>query len=91
MIASATTQVLDKEQMKNTAWVGIGAPLGGDPMVYGFTDTFQTRFDRGKFTVEAMLNWSFLANFINEIIVIRLFEVVDIIKCIYEAVWCGGW
>ena len=66
IIASATTQVLDKEQMKNTAWVGIGAPLGGDPMVYGFTDTFQTRFDRGKFTVEAMLNWSFLANYDNE-------------------------
>ena len=59
-------QVLDKEQMKNTAWVGVGAPLGGDAMAYGFTDTFQTRFDRGKFTVEAMLNWSFLANYDNE-------------------------
>lgn len=62
----ASAQVLDKEQMKNTAWAGIGAPLGGDPMIYGFTDTFQTRFDRGKFTVEAMLNWSFLANYDNE-------------------------
>ena len=66
LLSTATSQVLDKEQMKNTAWVGVGAPLGGDPMVYGFTDTFQTRFDRGKFTVEAMLNWSFLANYDNE-------------------------
>lgn len=66
LVSNATSQVLDKEQMKNTAWVGVGAPLGGDPMVYGFTDTFQTRFDRGKFTVEAMLNWSFLANYDNE-------------------------
>ena len=66
MLSTVTSQVLDKEQMKNTAWVGVGAPLGGDPMAYGFTDTFQTRFDRGKFTVEAMLNWSFLANYDNE-------------------------
>lgn len=64
--AALNAQVLDKEQMKNTAWVGLGAPLGGDPMIYGFTDTFQTRFDRGKFTIEAMLNWSFLANYDNE-------------------------
>lgn len=63
---SATAQVLPKEQMKNTAWSGFGAPINGDVMFYGFTDTFQARFDRGKFTVEGMLNWSFLANYDNE-------------------------
>ena len=63
---SATAQVLPKEQMKNTAWSGFGAPINGDVMFYGFTDTFQARFDRGKFTVEGMLNWSFLANYNNE-------------------------
>ncbi len=62
---AATSQVLPKEQMKNTAWTGLGAPLDGNVMYYGFTDTFQARFDRGKFTAEAMLNWSFLANYNN--------------------------
>lgn len=63
ILASATSQVLDKEQMKNTAWAGLGSPIDGDPVFYGFTDTFQARFDRGKFTIEGMLNWSFLANY----------------------------
>lgn len=63
ILSGATSQVLDKEQMKNTAWAGIGSPLNGDPVFYGFTDTFQARFDRGKFTIEGMLNWSFLANY----------------------------
>ena len=63
ILASATSQVLDKEQMKNTAWAGVGSPLNGDPVFYGFTDTFQARFDRGKFTIEGMLNWGFLANY----------------------------
>ncbi|MBR1536861.1 MAG: hypothetical protein IJ630_07980 [Treponema sp.] len=57
----ANAQVLPSEQMKNTAWTGLGCPIDGDIMFYGFTDTFQSRFDRGKFTVEAMLNWSFLS------------------------------
>ena len=65
-LVGANAQVLSKEQMKNTAWSGFGAPIDGDPMFYGFTDTFQARFDRGKFTVEGMLNWSFLANYNNE-------------------------
>lgn len=64
--AGLSAQVLETDQMKNTAWVGFGSPLNGDPTIYGFTDTFQTRFDRGKFTVEAMLNWSFLANLDND-------------------------
>lgn len=59
----ASAQVLSKEQMKNTAWTGFGAPIDGDVMYYGFTDTFQARFDRGDFTIEGMLNWSFLANY----------------------------
>lgn len=63
---AATAQVLPKEQMKNTAWSGFGSPINGDIMFYGFTDTFQARFDRGRFTVEGMLNWSFLANYNNE-------------------------
>ena len=63
ILASATSQVLDKEQMKNTAWAGLGSPIDGDPVFYGFTDTFQARFDRGQFTIEGMLNWSFLANY----------------------------
>ncbi|WP_407426987.1 hypothetical protein [Treponema sp.] len=63
---SVNAEVLPSEQMKNTAWTGLGAPIDGDPMYYGFTDTFQARFDRGKFTVEGMLNWSFLANYGND-------------------------
>ena len=66
VLLGANSQVLKKEQMKNTAWAGIGAPIDGDIMFYGFTDTFQARFDRGKFTVEGMLNWSFLANYDND-------------------------
>lgn len=62
----AGAQVLDKQQMKNTLWSGFGAPVDGDAMFYGFTDTFQARFDIGKFTIEGMLNWSFLANYDNE-------------------------
>ncbi|MBR4600287.1 MAG: hypothetical protein IKO39_09605, partial [Treponema sp.] len=65
LLLGASAQVLPKEQMKNTAWTGFGAPINGDLMYYGFTDTFQARFDRGKFTVEGMLNWSFLANYNN--------------------------
>ncbi len=61
-----SAQVLDKEQMKNTAWTGFGAPIDGSAMFYGFTDTFQARFDRGNFTIEGMLNWSFLANYAND-------------------------
>ncbi len=64
--AAAFSQVLPKEQMKNTAWSGFGAPIDGSAMFYGFTDTFQARFDRGNFTIEGMLNWSFLANYDNE-------------------------
>ncbi len=64
--AAASAQVLDSQQMKNTAWAGFGAPIDGDAMFYGFTDTFQARFDRGNFTIEGMLNWSFLANYDNE-------------------------
>lgn len=63
VLAGVSSQVLDKEQMKNTAWAGLGSPIDGDPVFYGFTDTFQARFDRGKFTIEGMLNWSFLANY----------------------------
>ena len=65
MVTGLSAQVLQSEQMKNTAWSGIGSPIDGDPTIYGFTDTFQARFDRGKFTVEGMLNWSFLANYKN--------------------------
>jgi len=65
-VVSANAQVLPSEQMKNTAWTGFGAPIDGDAMFYGFTDTFQARFDRGNFTIEGMLNWSFLANYDNE-------------------------
>ena len=63
LATSVSAQVLEKEQMKNTAWTGFGAPIKGDPTYYGFTDTFQARFDRGKFTVEGMLNWGFLASY----------------------------
>lgn len=66
VFSTLNAQVLDKSLMKNTSWVGFGAPIDGDPMFYGFTDTFQARFDIGKFTIEGMLNWSFLANYDNE-------------------------
>ena len=62
-LSTATAQVLPKEQLKNTAWSGFGAPLDGDIMFYGFSDTFQVRLDRGKFTVEAMLNWGLFATY----------------------------
>ena len=64
--ALLSAQVLDKQQMKNTAWTGLGAPMDGDISYYGFTDTFQARFDISNFTIEGMLNWSFLANYDNE-------------------------
>ena len=64
--AVASAQVLSSQQMKNTAWIGFGAPIDGSATFYGFTDTFQARFDRGNFTIEGMLNWSFLANYDNE-------------------------
>ena len=62
----AGAQVLQSQQMKNTAWIGFGSPIDGDTSLYGFTDTFQARFDRGNFTIEGMLNWSFLANYDND-------------------------
>lgn len=62
-VSASFAQVLPSQQMKNTAWSGFGAPVEGDPMFYGFTNTFQARFDRGNFTIEGMLNWSFLANY----------------------------
>ncbi len=65
-LSLAGAQVLDKPQMKNTVWSGFGAPIDGDAMFYGFTDTFQARFDINTFTIEGMLNWSFLANYNNE-------------------------
>lgn len=66
-LCSATfAQVLPKNMMKNTSWIGFGKPLSGDPMFYGLTDTFQARFDIGSFTIEGMLNWSLLANYDNE-------------------------
>ena len=64
--ALLSAQVLDKQQMKNTAWTGLGAPMDGDISYYGFTDTFQARFDISNFTIEGMLNWSFLANYDDE-------------------------
>ncbi len=64
-VLSANAQVLPKEQMKNTAWTGFGAPLDGDVMYYGFSDTLQARFDRWKFTVEAMLTWGLFATYDN--------------------------
>lgn len=63
LVLSVTAQVLPKEQMKNTAWAGFGAPVDGDIMFYGFSDTFQARFDRGKFTVDAMLTVGLLAHY----------------------------
>lgn len=65
LAAGANAQVLQKEQMKNTVWTGIGSPLDTGFMIHGFTDTFQVRFDRGKFTIDAMLNWGLLANYDN--------------------------
>lgn len=62
----ASAQVLSKAQMKNTAWTGCGAPLEGDSMYHGFTDTFQARIDMNNITFEGMLNWSFLANYDND-------------------------
>lgn len=61
-----SAQVLDKSQTKNTSWAGFGSPVDGSPSFYGFTNTFQTRYDMGQFTLEAMLNWSLLANYDNE-------------------------
>lgn len=62
-MASSFAQVLGSQQMKNTAWMGFGSPFDGDTAFYGLTDTFQARFDIAKFTIEGMLNWSFLANY----------------------------
>lgn len=64
--AALSAQVLDKAQIKNTTWTGFGAPIDGNAMFYGFTDTLQCRFDKKKFTVEGMLNWGFLANYDND-------------------------
>lgn len=64
--SAASAQVMSEKGMKNTAWTGFGSPLNADTMFYGFTDTFQARFDVGNFTIEGMLNWSFLANYDNE-------------------------
>ena len=61
-----SAQVLDKSQTKNTSWAGFGSPVDGSPSFYGFTNTFQTRYDMGQFTLEAMLNWSLLPNYDNE-------------------------
>lgn len=64
--AALSAQVLDKAQIKNTTWTGFGAPIDGNAMFYGFTDTLQCRFDKKNFTVEGMLNWGFLANYDND-------------------------
>lgn len=64
--AALSAQVLDKAQIKNTIWTGFGAPIDGNAMFYGFTDTLQCRFDKKNFTVEGMLNWGFLANYDND-------------------------
>ncbi len=64
--AALSAQVLDKAQIKNTTWTGFGAPVDGNAMYYGFTDTLQCRFDKKKFTLEGMLNWGFLANYDND-------------------------
>ncbi len=63
---TAGAQVLPSKGMKNTTSVVFGAPLDSDAMLYGLTDTFQARFDLGNFTIEGMLNWSFLANYDND-------------------------
>ena len=34
---NAGAQVLDKAQVKNTFWTGVGNPFDGDFMCYGFT------------------------------------------------------
>lgn len=44
--AALSAQVLDKAQIKNTTWTGFGAPVDGNAMFYGFTDTLQCRFDK---------------------------------------------
>ncbi|MCR5218520.1 hypothetical protein [Treponema sp.] len=66
LASSAFSQVMTSKGMKNTTWTGFGSPLNADTMFYGLTDTFQARFDVGSFTIEGMLNWSFLANYDNE-------------------------
>ncbi len=55
-------QVLPATGVKNTTWSGFGNSLAGETNFYGFTDTLQARYDVGSFTIEAMLNYSFLAN-----------------------------
>lgn len=63
---SSFAQVMQSKGMKNTTWTGFGSPLNADTMFYGLTDTFQARFDVADFTIEGMLNWSFLANYDNK-------------------------
>lgn len=60
--ASLYAQVLSSTGVKNTTWSGFGRSLGGETNFYGLTDTLQARYDVGHFTVEGMLNYSFLAN-----------------------------
>lgn len=66
LAVSAFSQVLDSAQTKNTTWMGFGAPVDGEITFHGFTNTFQTRYDIGKITLDAMLNWGFLANYNND-------------------------
>lgn len=66
LVASASTQVMNKTGFKNTVWTGLGSPLQGNFAFFGVMDTFQTRQDIGKFTVEGMLNVGLLANRDNE-------------------------
>ncbi|MBQ0038947.1 MAG: hypothetical protein KBS64_00790 [Treponema sp.] len=66
LVSAVSAQVLPKAQMKNTFWSGVGNPYVGDTMIYGFTDTFQARFDVKDITFEGMLNTSFLANYSNK-------------------------
>ena len=63
---NAGAQVLDKAQVKNTFWTGVGNPFDGDFMCYGFTDVIQARIDSGKMSIDAMLNMGALANYQNK-------------------------
>lgn len=63
---NAGAQVLDKAQVKNTFWTGVGNPFDGDFMCYGFTDVIQARIDSGKMSIDAMFNMGALANYQNK-------------------------
>lgn len=63
--AALSAQVLPKQMLKNTTWMGFGNPYVGNTMFYGLTNTIQGRADIQKVTLEGMLNVGFLANYDN--------------------------